>query len=97
MRSPPMSPNLFKALLKAVDKKGDKKVTLDEFTAAVQRAPACHAALGVPGGMPMPGMGMPLPGGLMPTLRSWWCGQRAARPLFLPDFPNWGRWVKAPT
>ncbi len=74
-------PEPLKALLKAADKKGDKKVTLEEFTAAVKEHPPAMPPFGVPGGMPMPGMGsgMPMPG--MPGGRM---------PLFGPGGPAVG-------
>ena len=59
---PANAPEPLKALLKAADKKGDKKVTLEEFMAAVKEHPPAVPPFGMPGGMPMPGM----PGGMMP-------------------------------
>ena len=61
---PANAPEPLKALLKAADKKGDKKVTLEEFMAAVKEHPPAMPPFGMPGGMPMPGMGsgMPMPG-----------------------------------
>jgi hypothetical protein len=68
---PADAPEPLKAFLKAADKKGDKKVTLEEFMAAVKEHPPAVPSFGMPGGMPMPGMGgrMPMPGmpsGMMP-------------------------------
>ena len=68
---PADAPEPLKALLKAADKKRDKKVTLEEFVAAVKEHPPVMPPFGMPGGMPMPGMGgmMPMPGmpgGMMP-------------------------------
>ncbi len=68
---PADAPEPLKALLKAADKKGDKKVTLEDFMAAVKEHPPAVPPFGMPGGMPMPGMGggMPMPGmprGMMP-------------------------------
>jgi hypothetical protein len=62
---PADAPEPLKALLKAADKKRDKKVTLEEFVAAVKEHPPVMPPFGMPGmgsGMPMPGM----PGGRMP-------------------------------
>ena len=68
---PADAPEPLKALLKAADKKRDKKVTLEEFVAAVKEHPPVMPPFGMPGGMPMPGMGgmMPMtgmPGRMMP-------------------------------
>ena len=68
---PADAPEPLKALLKAGDKKRDKKVTLEEFVAAVKEHPPVMPPFGMLGGMPMPGTGgmMPMPGmpgGMMP-------------------------------
>ena len=45
---PAGAPEPMKALLKAADKKGDKKVTLEEFVAAVKEHPPVMPPFGMP-------------------------------------------------
>ena len=85
---PAGAPMPLKMLLRIADKKGDKKVTLDEFRAAVKEFPLPGPPFGPPG--PHPGgnamfgfFGGPMPGG-MPG------GPGGMQPPFAPGAPAMG-------
>lgn len=97
---PADAPEPLKALLKAADKKGDKKVTLEEFKAAVKEHPPAMPPFGMPGSMSVPGMGggMPMPGmggGMMLPFGPG--GRAAGRMPHVPSgFPQVGPLGKEP-
>jgi len=84
---PADAPEPLRGLLKAADKKGDKKVTLEAFMAAVKEHPPAMP----PFGAPMQGM----PGGMIPpsvpVVR-----RRASCRTVLQEFPHRDRWTKRP-
>ncbi len=93
---PAYAPEPLKALLKAADKKGDKKVTLEEFTAAFKEHPLPPPHFGAPpfGGSPFGGPPFGGPHGMAPPPFAF--GGPGFAPQGPPGPPHGGPLGKAP-